>query len=293
VLKPAELPIEDRWILSRLTTTARGVTEALEGYHFSDVARTIYDFTWSEFCDWYIEMAKGRLKDPAGRPTVQRVLLGVLDAIVRLVHPVMPFVAESLWQALNEVSIERGLPDLAPSAESVVIAPGPTLPDSWVEIAMEGRIALLQELVRGVREVRNRYQIDARTPLDVSVHCSGILAADFRSLSPFIALLAGVNKLDCGSDVTKPARASTQIHPQFEAYVWLKGLIDPKAEVQRLDKQVGEKRKQLEATQKKLANADFVARAPKEVVEQQQALVGDLEKQIQTLEGTIGDLSAG
>jgi valyl-tRNA synthetase len=293
VLKPAELPIEDRWILSRLATTAREVTEALQGYHFSDVARTIYDFTWSEFCDWYIEMAKGRLKDPAGRATVQGVLLGVLDAIVRLVHPVMPFVAESLWQALNEVSIERGLPDLSPSAESVVIAPWPKLPDSWVDDAMEDRIALMQELVRGVREVRNRYQIDARTPLDVSVRCSGTVAADFRSLSPFIALLAGVNKLDCGPDVTKPAQASTQIHPQFEAYVSLKGLIDPNAEVQRLEKQLGEKRKQLEATQKKLANADFVARAPKEVVEQQQTLVGDLEKQIETLNGTIVDLRQG
>jgi valyl-tRNA synthetase len=293
VLKAAELPIEDRWILSRLTTTARGVTEALERYQFSDVARTIYDFTWSEFCDWYIEMAKGRLKDTAGKATVQRVLLGVLDAILRLVQPAMPFVAESLWQALNEVSIERGLPDLAPSAESVVIAPWPKLPDSWVDAAMEERIALMQELVRGVREVRNRYQIDARTPLDVSVRCSGAVAADFRSLAPFITLLAGVGKLDSGPDVTKPAQASTQVYPQFEAYVSLKGLIDPVAEVQRLEKQLGDTRKQLEATQKKLANADFVARAPKEVVEQQQALVGDLEKQIETLEETIRDLKTG
>jgi valyl-tRNA synthetase len=293
VLKAAELPIEDRWILSRLATAVKEVKENLEGYHFSDVARTIYDFTWSEFCDWYIEMAKGRLKDTAGKVTVQRVLLGVLDAILRLVQPVMPFVAESLWQALNEVSIERGLPDLSPSTESVVIAPWPKLPASWVDAAMEQRIALMQELVRGVREVRNRYQIDARTPLDVSVRCSAGVAADFRSLGPFITLLAGVGKLDCGPDVSKPAQASTQLNPRFEVYVSLKGLIDPAAEVQRLEKQLGEKQKQLDQTRKKLGNEDFVARAPKEVVEQQRELVIDLEKQIQILEATIRDLKTG
>src|SRR5262249_40037091 len=93
-----ELPIEDRWILSRLATTTKEVTEHLEAYHFSDVARAIYDFTWSEFCDWYVEMSKGRLRDEKGRALAQRVLAGVLDTILRLVQPIMPFVAESIWQ---------------------------------------------------------------------------------------------------------------------------------------------------------------------------------------------------
>jgi valyl-tRNA synthetase len=290
VVKLAEAPIEDRWILSRLPTTAKQVTESLEGYHFSDVARTIYDFTWSEFCDWYIEMAKGRLKDPAGRLSVQRVLVGVLDGILKLVHPVMPFVAESIWQALNEAAFERGLPNPDPSTESVVIAPWPEYPAEWIDAAMERRFALMQELVRGIREVRNRYMIDAKTPLEVAVRCGEDVAGDFRSLAPFIALLAGVGKFESGPSVAKPAQASTQVNPQFEAYVSLKGLIDPAAEVKRLEKQLVEKRKQLEGTQKKLANADFKARAPKEVVEQQEALIGELEKQIGVLEGTIQDL---
>ena len=293
VVKPEELPIEDRWILSRLATTAGEVTAALEGYHFSEVARVLYDFTWSEFCDWYIEMAKGRLKDPAGRSSVQRVLIGVLDGILRLVQPVMPFVAESVWQALNESAFERGLPSPEPAAESVVIAPWPKLPDGWADAAMERRFALMQALVRGIREVRNRYMIDPKTMLDVAVRSSELVAADFRSLAPFIAALAGVGQVESGPAVAKPAQASTQVHPQFEAYVSLKGLIDPAAEVTRLEKQLADKRKQLEGTQKKLANPDFKARAPREVVEQQEALVSELEKQIQVLEGTIGDLQAG
>src|SRR5439155_22266974 len=116
-LRLEELPIEDHWILSRLATTAQAMTEQLEGYHFSDAARTIYDFTWSEFCDWYIEMSKGRLRPgepgvsaPGCRPLFQRVLAGVLDAILRLVPSYMPFVFGSVWRVLDESALQCGLP---------------------------------------------------------------------------------------------------------------------------------------------------------------------------------------
>lgn len=290
ILNRAELPLEDRWILSRLATTAKSVTESLVGYHFSEVARTIYDFSWSEFCDWYIEMSKGRLKDPAGRASVQRVLVGVLDGILRLAHPVMPFVTESIWQALNEAAFERGLPNPDPSAESVMIASWPTLPEAWQDPAMETRIARMQELVRIVREIRNNYKVEPKTQIDIAVRSSETVAADFRSLSTFIGLLAGVAKLECGPDVKKPPQSATNVNPEFETYVSLKGLIDPAEEVKRLEKQLAEKTKQLDGTQKKLGNADFVKRAPKEVVELQQQLVVDLQQQIKIIEETIREL---
>src|SRR5687767_6169477 len=147
----ASLPVEDRWILSRLATTTATITEQLEGYHFADVARTLYDFTWSEFCDWYVEMSKGRLKDPAGRAVAQRVLVGVLDAIIRLIQPVMPFLAESVWQALAKVAPERGLPEPHGAAESVMIAAWPHCPETWRDPATEVRIGRMQDLVRSVR----------------------------------------------------------------------------------------------------------------------------------------------
>ena len=289
-IRPTELPLEDRWVLSRLATTAKAVTEQLEGYHFSDVARTIYDFTWSEFCDWYIEMAKGRLKDPAGKAGVQRVLVGVLDGIVKLVHPVMPFVAESLWQALNEAAPERGLPKPGRAAESVMIAPWPALPAEWQDPAMETRIARMQELVRIVRDVRNRYSVDSKTALDVFVRCPEPVAADFAALRTFITLLAGVGTLEAGPAVAKPKQAASQVTPEFEAYVSLAGLIDPAAEVKRLEKQLADKRKQLDGTRGKLANEGFVSRAPAEVVAQQREQVIELEKQIASIEETIREL---
>jgi valyl-tRNA synthetase len=286
----ATLPVEDRWILSRLASTVAAVTEQLEGYHFADVARTIYEFTWSEFCDWYVEMSKGRLKDLAGRMVAQRVLAGVLDALLRLVQPVMPFLAESVWQALAEVAPVRGLPAPAAAAESVCIAPWPACPPEWRDAGIEARVGRMQELVRGVREVRNRYMVDPKTGLAVSVRCSAAVAADFRALEPFIRQLAGVGSFACGPDTAKPPQSAGIVHPDFDAYVSLAGLIDVGKEVQRLEKQLGEKRKHLQGTQAKLGNAGFVERAPAEVVQQQRELVVDLENQIRTLESNLREL---
>ncbi len=290
VIQHAELPIEDRWILSRLATTTAAVTQHLEHYRFSEVARTIYDFTWSEFCDWYVEMSKRRLQEPAARPLVQRVLVGVLDGILRLAHPVMPFVAESIWQPLNESAFERGLPAPEPAAESVVIAPWPSVPETWRDTEMETRIGRMQELIRAVREVRNRYNVDQKTPLDAFVRCSETIAEDFRSLTPFIRALAGVGRLECGPQTTKPRQSATHITPEFEVYVSLAGLIDRKAEKTRLEKLRAEKQKHLQAARAKLSNANFVERAPADVVQQQRDLVIDLQAQIKAIEENLREL---
>jgi valyl-tRNA synthetase len=293
-----ELPLEDRWILSRLATTTTAVTGQLEGFHFSDTARTIYEFAWSEFCDWYVEMSKGRLRASGSNPeaqraTAQRVLAGVLDAILRLVHPIMPFVAESIWQALAEVAFERGLPTPEPATESIVIAPWPDFPAGWKDPEMEQRIARMQHLVRAVREVRNRYVLDNRTSLDVFVRCSAVLAADFRQLSPFITTLAGVGRLEAGPAVQKPSQSATTVQPEFEVFVSLEGLIDVPAEIQRAEKQLAEKQKHLQAAQAKLQNASFVSKAPAEVVQQQQDLVADLQNQIKALQENLRELRQG
>ncbi len=288
---PAEgLPIEDRWVLSRLATTADAVTAQLDGYHFSEAVRTIYDFTWSEFCDWYVEMSKGRLRDADGRAAAQRVLIGVLDAVLRLVQPIMPFVAESIWQALASAAPRRGLPTPAPAAESVVIAPWPAFPEAWKDAAMEARFARMQELVRVVREVRNRYQIDAKTPLDVHVRCSDAAAEDFRTLRPFIASLAGVGRLECGPNTAKPRQAATHVHPEFESYVSLAGLIDAAKETERLQKELAGKLKHLQAARAKLGNSNFVDKAPADVVQQQRDLVEDMQKQVRAIEENLREL---
>ena len=221
---------------------------------------------------------------------MQRVLAGVLDGILRLVQPIMPFVAESIWQALGEVAFERGLPTPDPVTESVMIAPWPSLPDSWRDASMEARMGRMQDLVRAVREVRNRYMIDAKTPLDVFVRTGRAVAVDFEQLRPFIILLAGVGQLHSGPDVAKPPQSASSVHGDFEAYVSLAGLIDVAAEIKRLEKQIAEKRKHLQGIEAKLNNASFVDKAPKEVVQQQRDLVTELQGQIAVMEDNLREL---
>jgi valyl-tRNA synthetase len=289
----AKLPIEDRWILSRLATTTAAITDQLEHYKFSETARALYDFAWSEFCDWYVEMIKGRLRDIAARATAQRVLAGVLDAMLRLVHPIMPFVAESIWEPLGQAAFERGLPAPEPATESVVIASWPAFPASWRDEAIERSMARMQDLVRAVREIRNRYSVEPKHGFDLRVRCSEAVAAELTPLGEFVKSLAGVANLLIGPAVSKPSQAGTFIHADFEAYVSLEGLIDMAAEIGRLQKQLTEKRKHLTGMEAKLLNPSFVDKAPPEIVQQQRDQVADFKSQITAIEGNLRELQQG
>src|SRR5262249_31388602 len=187
----------------------------------------------------------------------------------------------------------RGLPSPEPAEASVCIAPWPEYPDTWRDAATEVRLARMQELVRRVREVRNHYMVDPRTPVDVTVRCSAATAADFRLLEPFIRQLATVGKLECGQDVQRPRQSASQVHAEFEAYVSLAGLIDLAAERARLEKQRAEKQKHLAGFQAKLANESFVKGAPAAVVQQQRDKVAELENQLRVIEETLRDLEQG
>ncbi|MFO0936268.1 MAG: valine--tRNA ligase [Gemmataceae bacterium] len=282
------LPVEDRWILSRLATAATAATKALEGYHFAELARIVYDFAWNEFCDWYIEMSKTRRTDPV----CQRVLVNVLDGIVRLIHPMMPFVSESLWEALNQAVPVRGISELKPAVANACIAEWPSYQASQTDVSTEASIARMQELVRGIRETRNRYQIEKAT-VDVSVKCSVDTAKELNALAAFITSLGQLGQFECGPDCVKPKQAGVIIAKEFEAYVALAGLIDPVAEVARLEKQIADKAKQLSGIKAKLGNESFVRNAPADVVDQQKSMAAELENQIRSMEANRDELKAG
>ena len=289
----ARLPVEDRWLLSRLATVTAQVTEQLENFKLSDAARLLYDFTWSEFCDWYVEMSKSRLRDDQARPLAQRVLAGALDTILRLLHPIMPFVTESIWQALAEAAFERGLPEPAPAAESVMVAAWPSFPVGWRDASTERRIGRMQELVRAVRTIRNEFGVKEHASVDLTVRCAPAVARDFDTLAPFILPLAKVSRLMCGPDVSKPPQSATLIHPEFQAYVHLSGLIDLAAELKRLAKQKAEKEKLLQGVRAKLANTNFVTNAPADVVQQQRDQEAELLAQLRAIEENLQQLRAG
>ncbi len=148
----------------------------------------------------------------------------------------------------------------------------------------------MQDLVRAVREVRNRYMVDQKTPLEVFVRTSAEVAADFAQLQSFIGLLAGVGKLEAAPAVIKPPQSASCVNADFEAYVSLAGLIDVEAEVKRLEKQLAEKTKHLQGISAKLKNANFVDKAPKEVVQQQRDQVTEFQGQIKVMEEDLREL---
>src|SRR5690606_30244359 len=134
-----ELALEDRWILSRPAGATAEVPALLCRYPVDAATRALRSFTWNELCDWFLEMAKLRLRDAEQRPVAQRVLVGVLDNLLRLLHPFAPFITEELWQRLNEVAPERGLPEPAPASESVMIATWPDVRSEWNDRGLENR----------------------------------------------------------------------------------------------------------------------------------------------------------
>jgi len=206
------------------------------------------------------------------------------------VQPVMPFVAESLWQALNEAAPSRGLPTPAKATESVCIAKWPDYPTEWVSGEVEARFARMQDLVRVVREVRNRYQVDSQQRVTVVAKCSQAVAMGFADLSPFIGPLARIDSLEVGPVVDKPKQSATIVRPDFEAYVGLAGLIDPAAELKRGEKQLTDLRKQLAGITAKLGNESYRKNAPAEVVKETEDKAAEIESQIRVLEQTLKDL---
>ncbi|MFM7149867.1 MAG: valine--tRNA ligase, partial [Gemmataceae bacterium] len=185
----------------------------------------------------------------------------------------------------------RGVPTPQAAAESVCIAPWPSYSEGWVDQAIKVRIKRMQDLVGLIRETRNRYlSRDPRTPLDIAVRTSESNAQDLWSLSSFISLLGSTGKMDFGPIVSKPPQSATQVHPDFELYVSLAGLIDVPSEVARLKKQLMEKEKAILSAKSKLANTSFVERAKPDVVQGVKDQIGDLEKQIQIIHQTLHDL---
>jgi valyl-tRNA synthetase len=151
----------------------------------------------------------------------------------------------------------------------------------------------MQDLIKGVRETRNRYSIDKPTALDLSVRCGASVDDDFRQLEPFIKLLAGVGTLTVGADVTKPAQSATHVHADFEAFVSLAGLIDVTAEIARLEKQKGEKEKALQGVRSELENKGFVEKAKPETVQAERERMADLENQLRLIEENLQGLRQG
>ncbi|MFH1920242.1 MAG: valine--tRNA ligase [Planctomycetota bacterium] len=274
-----DLRVEDRWVLSRLSTVTEQVTDALAGYRYADAARVLREFSWDEFCDFYVEMVKGRLQDEEARAVAQRVLAHTLDTLLRLLHPMMPFLTEEVWQLLAELAPKRGLEAVEPAAESVMIAPWPESDPARQDPRIEAQFAQFQAVLRAVREIRSRQNVPPRKQVDFAVRCDAGAADLLRPMEPYFASMAAARAVAWGPDVKAPPLSANVALPGIEVFVDLAGLIDLEAEITRKRQELEKLDSLVAAKKTKLANKNFVARAPEAVVMKERESLAELEQQ--------------
>jgi valyl-tRNA synthetase len=275
-----ELLVEDAWILSRLATVTQQVTDALAEYRYADAARVLYDFAWDEFCSFYVEMVKGRLQDEGERVVAQRVLAHTLDALLRLLHPMIPFLTEDVWQRLVEVAPERGIDLLAPAAESVMLAAWPEADPMRQDPEIEAQFARFQEVLRAVRDIRARQSVPPKTPIEFSVRCEAAVADLLSPMEPYFAAMANARSVAFGPTVAAPPLSAHVTLSGMDVYVDLAELIDVPAEIARKQQEAENLAGFIAAKEKKLGNESFVQRAPADVVQKERESLKELQDQL-------------
>jgi len=278
---PAGAPLEDRWILSRAGQLARLVTDLLERYEIGEAGRQVQDFLWGEFADWYIEMAKIRLR--AGDESVLPVLASVLDACLRLLHPYMPFVTEEIWQTFRH--------RLAGAPEALIIAPFPDGAGAPRDEEAEAALQTVVEVVRAIRNIRAEKKVEPGRFIEAYVVADGARRA-LEVSSSYIETLARVRPLHIVGDPAQAPReqVATAVLRDAQAVVPLAGLFDLAQERARLQKQTVEAESEVARLEAKLANEQFRSRAPASVVAKEEARLAAARSRLDGLRDRLREL---
>ena len=299
-ISPEQLSIEDRWILSTLRTAVAAADSSLEKFQFAELSKTLRDFTWNDFCDWAIEFAKPRLKNPDARPVAQAVLVEVLDTLVRLLHPIVPFVTEQIWQSLAIVAPKRGLFATRSGAESICIAAWPKPEDFLLDTAAQSQVDMWKEGISALRNIRAERNLprDAR-PEPVIRVATADLAAMTAGLTMFqtLAGIGGWQLFDQSAGLPAEVEASRErgelaakVLEKMEILVPLGSFIDKDAERIKHQKSLQDLDKQIAGIDGKLGNASFIERAPAELVAQQRQKRDELASRRASVQELLSNL---
>ncbi|MBE9485675.1 MAG: class I tRNA ligase family protein, partial [Chloroflexi bacterium] len=275
----------DQWILDRFTKTADEANKALNEYKFNDMAGALYSFTWHEFCDWYVELSKEDLygDDPVARKRAQTVLFTVLEGLLRLLHPILPFVTEEIWHAL---------PGERP-AISIMQAEYPLSAGVRVDGPAVRSMELLMEVIRAIRNIRGELDLPPGKRIKVALDCKSPESAQaIEAGQAYIKSLARVEELTVGVAIEHPKQASTQVAGDVEVLLPLAGLIDVEDEQARLQKEIDKVQKDVDFFNKKLSNEKFVANAPPQVLEKDRAKLSAAEEKRAILQQSLEKILA-
>ncbi len=286
----AGLLLEDRWLLSRLNTVTGEVTAALETYRYADAARALYGFAWDEFCSFYVEIAKSRFANDEQRPTAQRVIAHALDSLLRLLHPMTPFVTEEVWQLLGEVAPTRGIAKPQAAVESVCVAAWPQADQTQIDQSIEAQFANFQAVLGAVREVRQSQSISPKEPVSFTVRCEAATAALLEPMKAYFESMAGATGTEFGPEATPQERSASKSLAGMEVHVDISAFFDVDAERARLEKEHQQLTKFTKSISGKLSNENFVGRAPAEVVQAERDKLAEVESQLAAVEAALAKL---
>lgn len=284
--KDAELApytLADKWILSRLQDTVKDVTGLLERFELGEAGRAIYDFIWSEVCDWYIEIAKPRLYNKeaaAERATAQHVLATVLVSAMKLLHPYMPFITEEIYQCLPH------------ETESIMISKWPVADESLVDPDAERGMNAIMDSIKAIRNMRAEVNANPGKKIPAIMLVSEDLREVVAHNDSYIKLLGGIDNLELRPlNGEKPENAMAAVVTGIEVYLPLAGLIDVEKETQRLSKELAAMEKDLQRAGGKLNNAGFLAKAPEDVIAKERAKYEELSGKIEAVKKRMAYLA--
>lgn len=284
-----ELSSVDRWIISQLQRTEAEVTRQLDAFRFDLATQALYEFVWDQYCAWYLELVKPVLWDenaPLERQRgTRRTLVRVLEVILRLAHPFMPFITEEIWQRIKGQAGVQG--------ETLMLQPWPVANESRIDAAAEGDIEWVKQLMLGVRQIRGEMKISMAKRIDIIVANASAedqrRLADFEPLLNKLAKLESVRVLAAGEEA--PMSATTLVG-EMEVLVPMAGLIDKDAELARLDKEIARLDGEVKRVGGKLSNEGFVAKAPAEVLEKERAKLAEAEQALAKMVEQRGKIAA-
>jgi valyl-tRNA synthetase len=277
----ADMPIEDRWILSRLQRVVTAVDGHLNRFQIGEAGHRLHEFFWSEFCDWYVEMAKVRLK--AGDESPLPVLAAVLQASLRMLHPIMPFITEAVWQHLRERIRD-------PEAESIMECSFPQ-GVSELDPEAEQRMAVVMEVVRAIRNIRADRHVEPSRYVEAYVAADGARPV-LEAARPILESLARVRPLHLVRDAAEAPKSgvASAVLAQAQVILPLAGLIDMEGERARLSKQMAEAEGEVKRLESKLANKQFREKAPAAVVAKEEDKLAAARARLEGLRQRLAEL---
>ena len=272
-----DLELPERWIISRLSNMIQEYNNQLDRFHFNEAAKDLYEFTWNDLCDWYLEIAKNRFyaQDKPKANIARFVAIECIRTVLTLLHPYAPFITEELWSYFKP----DGSPDL-------IIIP-------WIkngsirDKSAEDNMDILKEVITSIRSIRSRMNVAPSTRCDLVVRCNEDQRLFIDEHTNLIQSLAGVENISTGKDLDKPNQSATAVSAGMELYIPLKGLVDLEAEKSRMEKRISEIDRLLTSINAKLSNENFLQRAPEPVIEKERSNLKKLNQEMEKVTANL------